>query len=265
MMDLGNIITNSFKYPFNDYKNLSIFCALFLLALIPFAGVLMEQDTVFVIGLITTIILMLIVPGYLLSVIHNGCEESLELPSLNIVKNIVNTLKLIVLDIVYMIIPVIVLLILLFATGFFTLFSANSIENLSELSLGAGFIAAFIIMFIVSLIFLILSYIAKARFAHTGSLSEALDFGKVIRDIKDIGVGKLVIWYLLMNVLVGLVSRITIFLLLIPYAGVLVYVCIITPVLMLIYYYSIGLLYSGICGLNIDEFEKELYTIRKQE
>ena len=259
-MNVGNILSLSFKYPFGDYKNLTIFSALFLLSVIMSVGFWIHNDILLKIGFVAVMLLFLIVPGYLISVIKEGCLESSNIPSLNIVKNIIDTLKLIVLNIVYMIIPILVFLALTFGTGLSSVFTTGSIP----LNFFSSLSITLIISFIVFLIFTLISYVAMARFAYYGKLVGALNFKSVFGDIKKIGVLRLIGWYLLMAIILGIIGRVSLLLLLVPYIGIIIYMCLVTPIISLIFYYSIGLLYSNVAGaeFDINTFERELMEFR---
>ena len=70
-MDFNEIISNSFKYPFTDFKNLAVIFALFFLASIFYIGVMLDDRNVFIVGIITFIIVCLIAPGYLICYPHD--------------------------------------------------------------------------------------------------------------------------------------------------------------------------------------------------
>ena len=111
-MKFSRIISNSFKYPFSG-KELIFSFLLFVLAIILPLGFISDNNIVMILGLISLIIFIFILPGYMLSVVKNGTKESFKIPKVSLKKNFIDTLKLIVLDIVYSIIPVILFLILI--------------------------------------------------------------------------------------------------------------------------------------------------------
>lgn len=265
-MNLSQIISGSFKYPFNDFKNLILVCILFILPAIFPLGILMNQYVVKIIGLITFFIFILILPGYLVSVIKMGTIVSSEIPALSL-KNIVNTFKLLVLRIVYMIIPAIVSIVLLFVLGF------SSIGFISDFNLGGILLSIPLVLgicLIVWIIFKLLLIIAKARLAYYDSLKEALKINKVIRDIKNIGLGRTIGWAIILVVLFGIFSfALMLILISIHYAAILIYAFVFLPIYFLINYYSLGLLYSNVTEerndpdyFDFDEFEKEIQKLK---
>ena len=267
-MDLGQIISNSFTYPFKDLKRLVIVCVLFVFPLILPIGVICKSDIAIALGIIFLLVFILIIPGYTVAIVKNGISVSNELPSFKIGRSIVNTIKLILLRIVYMIIPVAVFLISLFVLvgSFSTIFSAD----FNAISVISTFATVLIVSYIVYFVFEFLLIFARARLAYYDSLVEALKIHKVIRDIINIGIGRVIGWYIVMAILLGFISFICILLLLIPYIGLAIYVCIALPIMLIINYYSLGLLYSNIAkgnlkddsGLDLDEFEREVQRLK---
>ena len=107
-MDVGKIVSNSLKYPFRNIKKLPILFILFILAALIPIGMVFDNRYVTIFGVFAFFIFILIVPGYLLSFVQIGLNESSMFPSLSFVKNIYNTVRLLVLRIVYMIVPAVV-------------------------------------------------------------------------------------------------------------------------------------------------------------
>lgn len=267
-MDLGQIISNSFKYPFYDFKRLVMVCILFALLLILPIGLIFNSDVVQILGLIAILAFMLIFPGFGISIIRKGSVQSEEIPSLRIGRNIVDTLKLLVLRILYMLVPIIIFLVMIFALGIGISGSGLDFQISYALS---SFGTIFIISYIIYLIFSLLSVLAKARFAAHNSLVEALKIHKVLKDISDIGIGRVIGWFILMGVLLGILSFVCIFILFIPYVGFILYLCFALPIILIIDSYSLGLLYSSISNdyvdvddgeYDLDEFEKEIKRLK---
>lgn len=180
-MEVGKIISNSLKYPFRNIKKLPILFVLFILAAIIPLGILFDNRYVTIFGVISFFLFILIVPGYLFSIVNIGVNESAVMPSLNFKKNIYDTLRLIVLRIAYMIVPALVFFIVLSTLG---MLSIDMISNLRVLTfvLTAGLI--FFIVLITYIIFEVLLFFAKARLAYLNSLTEALKINKVVGDIR---------------------------------------------------------------------------------
>lgn len=263
-MNVGKIISNSLKYPFRNLKKLPILFILFILiALIPI-GMVSDNRYVLILGIIAFFIFILIVPGYLLSIVNIGLNESSMFPSINFGKNIYDTIRLFLLRVVYMIVPVAVFFIVWSTMG------ASSVDMLAELKVHSfllTIVLGFLAVLISYIIFEVLLFFAKARLAYFNSLSEALKIHKVIGDIKSIGVVNIIKWLVFMAILMVVVSYVSSLVMLIPYVGFIIYLGIVIPILESIGNYSLGLLYSNIADneSSLDKFEKELDYLKYRE
>lgn len=263
-MNVGKIISNSLKYPFRNLKKLPILFILFILiALIPI-GMVSDNRYVLILGIIAFFIFILIVPGYLLSIVNIGLNESSMFPSINFGKNIYDTIRLFLLRVVYMIVPVAVFFIVWSTMG------ASSVDMLAELKVHSfllTIVLGFLAVLISYIIFEVLLFFAKARLAYFNSLSEALKIHKVIGDIKSIGVVNIIKWLVFMAILMVVVSYVSSLVMLIPYVGFIIYLGIVIPILESIGNYSLGLLYSNIADKesSLDKFEKELDYLKYRE
>lgn len=260
-MDVGKIISNSLKYPFRNIKKLPILFVLFILAAIIPIGIVFDNRYVTIIGVIAFFMFILIVPGYLFSIVNIGLNESSAIPSLNFGKNLFDSLRLWVLRIVYMIVPALMFFILLSTLG------ASGREMLADFNV-LNFILTlgviFVVVVITYIIFEVLLFFAKARLAYLNSLPEALKMHKVVGDIRKIGIVNIVKWLIFMVILMVAVSFISSWVMMIPYVGFLIYLCIVIPTLESIANYSLGLLYSNIVDNDndFDRFEKEIESLK---
>ena len=84
----------------------------------------------------------------MLSVVKNGTKESFKIPKVSLKKNFIDTLKLIVLDIVYSIIPVILFLILI---------PVGAVMSLSVNDLNSFLVQWGLILGIIAIVFFIFS------------------------------------------------------------------------------------------------------------
>ena len=276
-MEFGNIISNSFKYPFKDLKNLGFVCLLFVLLLILPVGIFINNSITMIIGAVCLLIFILITPGYQILIIKSGVNQSGNIPSIKVGRSIINTFKLLILHICYVAIPsIIAVVILLFATGLLN-YPMAIFDSISDLNFNFtfelifGFFNAiwitFIVTYIVRLIFSLISYIAKARLANSNSLVESLKIHKVLSDIKKIGFLKFIGWCIVMGILLAIIAMVAFFVVFIPYAGIIIYLCVVVPIIYLIYNYSLGLLYSDLSqddetDDDLDKFERELQYLK---
>lgn len=251
-MDLSKLVISSFKYPFRNIKKLPIIFLFFvLIAIIPI-GMISNNDYVVGIGVVAFFLFILLVPGYFLSIVKLGSSQSAMLPSFNLVNNLYDSVRVILLRIVYMIVPALVFLIALKIIG---PASRDLIYNFKILEFLAAFGLILLILLIIYIIFECLLFFAKARLAYFNSLEEALKINKVIADIRRIGIFNIIKWLIVMFILLNVVTFVTSFVMTIPYVGVLIYICIVIPILESIANYSLGLLYSNIIQ-GYDDFEK---------
>ena len=260
-MNVGKIISNSFKYPFRNIKKLPILFILFILVAIIPIGIVYDNRYVLILGMIAFFAFILIVPGYLLSIVSIGLNESSVFPSLNFGKNIYDTVRLLVLRMVYMIVPTLVFFIVLSTLG------VSSMDMLAELKVPSFLLTVgliFAIVLITYIVFEILLFFAKARLAYFNSLSEAVKIHKVVIDIKNIGIVNIIKWLMIMAVLMIIISYVSSLIMLIPYVGFLIYLGIVIPILESIANYSLGLLYSNIAAKenSLDKFEREIQLFK---
>ncbi|WP_405306359.1 DUF4013 domain-containing protein [Methanobrevibacter sp.] len=251
-MDVGQIISNSFKYPFRNIAKLPLLFLLFILMAIVPIGMALDNDYVVILGVISFFLFILIVPGYLLSIVKTGSKGSSILPSFNLVNNIYDSIRVLSLRVVYMIVPAV-----MFYIAFTTLGPA-SIDSLRHLYIHT-FLATLglmlLIIFITYVLFEFLLFFAKARMAYFNSLTEALKINKVIGDIRNIGIFNIIKWAIVMLVLMSIISFVTSFVMSIPYVGFLIYIGIVIPLIESIANYSLGLIYSNIAE-NYDDLDR---------
>ena len=245
-MNVGKIVLDSLKYPFRNIKKLPIIFIFFILiATIPIA-LISDNRYLLIFGVIALFAFVLFVPGYLFSMVKIGLNESSAFPSMNFGDTIYDSIRVLVLRAAYMAVPVCLFCIVL---SILSVSGADLLFNLkltSLLALGM----AFILVFIIYLLFEVLLFFAKARLAYLNSLSEALKIHKVIGDIRNIGVFNIIKWLIFMAVLMCVFSFISSWVMSIPYIGFLIYIGIVIPILESVANYSLGLLYSNIAENN---------------
>ncbi len=248
-MDLSKLVSNSIKYPFRNIKKLPVICILFILIAIIPIGMISDNDYVVAIGVIAFFLFILIVPGYFLSIVKLGSNQSAMLPSFNLVNNIYDSIRVLFLRMVYMIVPVAVFFIAL------TVFGPKSRELLYNLRI-PEFLATvglvFLLILIIYLVFEFFLFFAKARLAYFNNLREALNIKKVIGDIRSIGIINIIKWLIVMAILLNVITFVSSLVISIPYVGFLIYICIVIPIIESIANYSLGLLYSNIAK-NYDD------------
>lgn len=219
-MDIVEIFKDSFVYPTKNMKTFAIIGILVVLGNFSdaFDYGLLNGGT-FIVGIIFTILFiaisLLILPGYFLSVIRRTVNDSNDLPSLSLVKNIIDSLKLLIMGIVYMIPIAIILLVSAFALNIFGLINrvlfyvnnygadyANYMPDDLLISFGTGILIMGIIFFILCVLYSIIVFIAQSRLAKYDSLKSSFQIREIFNDISKIGWGNYIIWLVLLAIIV---------------------------------------------------------------
>ena len=260
-MDVSSIILNSIKYPFRNLKKLPLLFLFFILIAIVPIGMLLDNKSLIILGGVGFFIFILIVPGYLLSIVKTGSREASALPSFNLVNNIQDSIRVLALRMVYMIVPAIVFLVAFLSLG------QTSVNLLYDYNI-LGFLAAFgfmlLLIVVTYLVFEFLLFFAKARMAYFNSLSEGLKVKNVIGDIRNIGIFTIIKWIVFLVIFMAVVSVVSSFVMTIPYVGFLIYIGIVIPTIESIANYSLGLLYSNIArnSYSLEKYEREIELLK---
>lgn len=257
-MEIMEILKESIKYPFSDIKTLLIIGVIFLVMSLCGSLGQFKNDAFAIIGGIISFVLVLVVSGYSLDVIKFGIELNDALPSLDLKDNIINGIKLFIVNIVYYIIPAIILLIVSIVAGGFAYMSfagvtiaknAPPAEVLSTIMTPQMVSACGIIIvvaIILAVIFGLLALMGQARLAKTGDIGNAISFGQSIEDIKTIGVGKALAVLILLYIIIAIIALIFMFISAIPIIGAIIFALFGQSVMMFIQCRAYGLLYSEI-------------------
>lgn len=250
-MNITEIFSNSFKYPFSNIKKFAIFGIIVVLASINFS--IANNSILQIIFNIISFVALILVLGYGLNVVNYGFKEIDELPDFNFKIDFVNGLKLFVLQCCYYIIPLILVYITAYSSGFLHALvdliisyyetGVYSFSNMFLTSMAITIIVA-IILFIV---FALFANIGMARLAKYDDIFEGINVSKVFKDLKKIGIAKTIGW-LIVLVIVGFILM---FIgvgvsMVIPFVGSIIASFIVISYLYLFYYRCVGLLYSNI-------------------
>jgi hypothetical protein len=214
-MGLKEIFSDSIRYPFTD---VSKFVILGFFALIAAMSTILTDYTldgaVMAVSGVVSFIAGLLISGYGVSIVKSAIEKSGDVPGISFVGNIVDGVKVIVITLIYYAIPTIAVIVmaLLSTMGFW----AN--EHVF-FGLGLTVIAIGIVLY---LLFAIMADVAVARFAKTGEFSDALALREVFRDIKRIGIFKIIGFVIVLFIIIVAVAAVMALIGLIPYVGVLI-------------------------------------------
>ena len=198
-MNVGGIISDAVAYPFHNIKALLLYIVLSVIAaLIAGASLLsivvalsakglggIALTGLGVAGVLIFIIVLFLIQGYALDIIKFGIERRDDGPGIDIVRQIANAIKLVIVDVVYYIVPVII-------TAILYLFLKDWLITIIG-----------IILFIV---FALANFMAKCRLAKTDSLGDALAIGEAIGDISKVGIGKLLAVVILVAIILVIIA-----------------------------------------------------------
>lgn len=258
-MNLSEIFKESFSFPVQNWKKLIIIGILLFIPGI-FQGVYTMYNNVIVaaVAAILSIIFGIIVQGYVLSVVGNTIKGFDLIPEIILKNNFIDGLKVLVVEIVYGICLAIIFAIILALTGGLDLLpalssatpgaAASAIPNPTPL-----LVVGLVIVAIVAIIAMFFILVSNCRLAKTGSIKAALSWSGITEDIKSIGVGKIIGWYIILAIIVFVISfivgLIASLFALIPVVGVIIYtfiVCLLlSPYLALFSARAMGLLYTN--------------------
>ncbi|WP_292367837.1 DUF4013 domain-containing protein [Methanoregula sp. UBA64] len=256
-MDYGKVLGEAFGYAKDGLVgNLIKWILLIVLEILPaipiiawalvFAGSLMSGATPdfmslmggFVVALIIAVLLGAIYEGYMLKILR-GDKPLPEITELG--KLFVDGIKYLVIEIVY-VIPVIIVLVavalaatlaiikkgLLSTQNMTTVASTQNIaQNISTSIIGPVLVGVLIAV-ILAIILCFIATIGVIRFARTGKMGEAFNFGEIFSTIGKIGTGSYILALIIIVVIFGVIYSV---LGLIPIVGPIIEI-IISPFLM---------------------------------
>ena len=272
-MDITEIIKRAFIFPSKNLEILSIYAILSVLA-----GAFAVQGVItFLFGIIdlvnlaigATYIAISIIIGIItrrisVQCVKSGIELQDKIPDFKWWGNWGLGLKKIVITIFYFIVPALIVVFLGLITNVYgniiNVYQAMVLQ-ISPVLMGNTtvtdaitqasfplFVSLAITLGVGLLIFLVFTFfqvIAEARLGHTGSLKEALNFFSAAKDLKMIGIGKVIVLSILVLVIVSIIEMLLTFVF--DHLVVLsILNIVITPYIALFGQSAIGFLYSDI-------------------
>jgi hypothetical protein len=200
-MDFGNMIGDSFEYA---------------------KEAVVGKWTQWLMLVIATIILGIPLAGYSLKVLR-GEKPAPEVTDWGTL--FIDGIKYLIISIIWMIPAMIVMF---FTVGVAALGTMTSDPTAAMTAIG-GMMAGLLVFFIVLVITLLFEIIGVIRFARTGSMGEAFNFGAILETIGKIGWGSYII-ALIVLMIVGVVFGIIVsIIMMIPILGWIIYLCLIAP------------------------------------
>ncbi len=151
--------------------------------------------------MVATLILTIPLMGYILNV-YRGTNPAPEVE--NWIKIFVDGILLLIIGVIYAI-PVIILELLIVGTALVSTMGRNPAAMMTGIA-GAGILA--VLLIVVAIIIAIISPIGFIRFARTGNVGEAFNFGQIIATIKKIGWLNYILALIVVAIVVGIPSLI---------------------------------------------------------
>lgn len=191
-MELSEILSDALVYPFQNIKALVIYAILGIILGIATGGTLasvgvsIKMDNLIaalgsgIIGIIVALLIGFLISGYQLDIIKYGIERNPGAPGIDFIRQFINGVKYVVVDVVYMIIPIIIGAILAVIFQHWL----------------SGLITAILVV-----IFALALFMGECRLAKTEDLGYALAIGDAIGDISRVGIVKLIVFIVLVFII----------------------------------------------------------------
>nr|WP_295162232.1 DUF4013 domain-containing protein [uncultured Methanobrevibacter sp.] len=273
-MEVIDLIKDAFLFPSKNVKVLLIYIILAILVgglsttgtLMYALGFVVPEG--FLWGGLAVVIAMVIgwvMSGYLISVIKSGIDLDDEVPEFVWWDNFITGFDNFIVSIVYFIIPAFIVAVVGYLTNIYGNIMTVVMAVVAEAQgayLGTSVIAydaiaqamvnlifalatTITVAIVLFVIFSFLQTMAEARLANTGSLSEALNIFEAAKDIKRIGIAKVIIVILLIFVVVAVIEMVlSAVYSYVPFLSILS--VIVGPYLVFFAQRAVGLLYSDI-------------------
>jgi hypothetical protein len=237
-MDIGDVMSDSLRYPSSDWSKVVILGVLFLLSIF-----------------IIPIFLML---GYVLRVIKASLAGVDELPAFDeLGEMLVDGIKLFIVYLIYSL-PAIIIGIISFISLWSSLMSLTYVTQTSgnvltpEMFLsifGGSALIGLIIAGIYSLVIYPIMAVAIGNMAYyDGELAAAFRFGEILSTISRIGWVDLIIWYIVVAIVGIAIGFIGSIIAIIPILGWILLILVVYPYFYLFYARAIAWLYSSAFG-----------------
>ncbi len=225
-MDIGEIVSDSIKYPTSDWKKVIILGLLFLISFL--------------------IVPLFLVLGYGFRALKASIAGADDLPEFDEWGDMfVDGLKVFVVEFVYFLIPALIIIIGSWA-AFVAMFAGASTGTVTDPTAFIGIVSGtFLIGGIIAIILGLIATIALANMAYNDSeLGAAFRFGEIMNIISQIGWVDYIVWYvviIIISMIIGIISGIV---QIIPIIGSIVAILVIVPYAQLFYYRALALLYA---------------------
>lgn len=218
-MELGEIISNSIRYPSTNWTKMLILGILLIIPIVNFIGW-----------------------GYVLRIVKSTLAGYDELPEFdNLADLFIDGLKVLVVSIVYFIIPFIIIV----AGVIGSLASISAAGMVTNPAAFTGVGVASIIGIILYILFELFWIIAVANMALYDELGAAFKFSEILERISNIGWGSYIVWYIVMiviGIIFGIMGSI---ISIIPYIGYIIAVVLVYSYFAMFAGRSVALMFSS--------------------
>lgn len=175
--------------------------------------------------IIATIILGIPLAGYSLKVLR-GDKPAPEVSDWGTL--FIDGIKYMIIMLIYMIPAMIVLFVVVGASVLATMSSNPS----AAMAAVGGILFGLLLFFVVALITAIFAIIGAVRFARTGKMGEAFNFSEILVTIGKIGWGSYIIALIVLFVVQMIIAFILSIIMMIPYLGFIIYICLMSPIML---------------------------------
>jgi hypothetical protein len=217
-MDIGEIIKDSVRYPFSDWKKILILGIIIVISGInSFFKLGMTNNALIVLSIVIVLITGFLVNGYTFRIIKSSLDGTDKLPEFNKwIVMLTDGFKVFIIFMTYLTIPIIVIFILIilaagsdfylsFEQVYTSLVDSNLLNPLMFLNSGILPVLEYLVaisfdLFPFQVLFYLILvmpifFVAIANMAYEGELRDAFRLLEIIEIIRDIGLIKLIKWY----------------------------------------------------------------------
>ena len=261
-MDIVDIIKEAINFPLTDYKGWGMVAVISLIIGIFQQLSISYPDYSVILGILSFIVGILLM-GVNLSILRATINHENKIPVLDPVKNFIDGLKNLVVNVVYYIIPAILVFIISIVAGVYSnterfimalnttdvanATAANMLSTVPADVTNALFISVAIVAilaFVIFVFFALLNIIAQARLAQTDNIVEAIDIRHVIQKITSIGTANYILFIILLLITIFVFGLISGLISLIPYVGAIISSVVIQSYLIIVVARAVGLIYN---------------------
>jgi len=264
IVNVLELYKDSLSYPTKDIDKFLTLGVLFFLdgivSLLPSIAIALNQNLatqiLYFISNIVGFIVIIIAIGYAFSIAKNTIFDS-PMPSIEIIKNIIDGIKVSIISIIYYTIPFSVTLIIAYFSGVLngvidlSLIYLNygpevmsHIDHLSPLDFNMDILISVVVIgFILFLLATLFLPVAIARFAETNTVKSSLNFKGILEDISKITWNKYLIRLIFFPIILMIVFIISLVVLIIPFIGVILFFLTFSPFITIFSSRTLGLTY----------------------